>query len=72
MKITLDLVDAFHMELMKDLVLLMLNARIVFFVDTKIVQPHLVIMMSIAVVEINSRVQIIQIDISLMMKKLGS
>ena len=55
------------MELMKDLVLLMLNARIVFFVDTKIVQPHLVIMMSIVVVEINSRVQIIQMNISLMM-----
>ena len=63
---------AFHTELVRDLVLLMINARIVFFVDTKIAQPHLVMMMSIAVVEINSRVQIIQIDISLMMKKLGS
>ena len=64
---TLDLVDAFHMESMKDLVFLMINARIVYFVDTKIVLPHLVMMMLIAVVQINSRVQIIQIIISLML-----
>ena len=57
---------------MKVLVFLIFNARIIIFVDTKIVQPHLGIMMSIVVVKINSRVQIIQIDISLMMKKLGS
>ena len=50
---TLDLVHAFHMELMKDLVYLMINARIAFFVDTKIVQAYLVMMMSIVVVVIN-------------------
>ena len=66
---TLDLVHAFHMMLMKDHVLLMINARMVIFVDTKIVLMHL---MSIVVVKINSRVQITQIHISLMMKKLGS
>ena len=60
------------MELVRDLALLMINARIVFFVDTKIVKPRMVIMMSIVVVKMNSRVQIIQIDTSLMMKKLGS
>ena len=60
---------AFHSELMKDLVLLMINVRMVFFVDTKIVQPQLAM---IVVVEINSRVKIIQMNISLMMYKLGS
>ena len=68
----LDLEHAFLMASMKDLVFLMINARIIFFVDTKIVQSRLVMMMLIAVVEINSRVQIIQINISEMMKKLGS
>ena len=60
------------MKLMMDLVSLMINVEIIFFVDTKIVQPHLVMMMLIAVGEINSRVQIIQKIISLMMKKPGS
>ena len=68
----LDLEHAFPMETMKDLVFLMINASIVYFVDTKIVQSHLVMMMLIVVVEINSRVQTIQMNISLMMKKLGS
>ena len=68
----LGLEHAFLMETMKDLVFLMINASIVYFVDTKIVQCHLVMMMLIVVVEINSRVQTIQMNISLMMKKLGS
>ena len=68
---TLDLVHAFLMELMKDPVFLMMNARIIFFVDTKTVQPPLVMMMLIVVVT-NSRVQIIQIFISLLMKNPGS
>ena len=68
----LDLVHVFLMTLMKDLVFLMMNAEIIFFVDTKIVQPHLVTMMLIAVVKINSRVHIIQMVISIIMKKLGS
>ena len=67
----LDLEHAFLMETMKDLVFLMINARIVYFVDTKIVQSHLEMMMLIVVV-INSRVQIIRIIISLMMKQHGS
>ena len=57
---------------MKEIVILMMSVKIIFFVDIKIVQSHLVMMMLIAVVEINSRVQIIQIIISIMMKKLGS
>ena len=68
----LDFVHVSLVELMKDLVFLMINAWIIFFVDTKTVQYHLVMMMLIAVVEINSRVQIIQIVIFKMMKKLGS
>ena len=60
----LDLVDAIHMVSMKDHVFLMINARKTFFVDTKIALHHLVMMMLIAVVEINSRVQIIQISTS--------
>ena len=59
----LDFVHVTLVELMKLLVFLMINARIIYFVDTKIV-PHLVMMMLIAVVEINSRVQIIQISTS--------
>ena len=62
----LGLVDVFLMESMKDLVFLMINARMIFFVDTKIVLPHLM-MMLIAVLEINLRVQIIQIIFSQMM-----
>ena len=68
----LGLVDAFLMESMMDLVFLMINVRMIFFVDIKIVLSHLVMMMLIAVVEINLRVQIIQIIISGWMKKLGS
>ena len=49
----LGLVDAFLMESMKDLVFLMINARMIFFVDIKIVLSHLVMMMLIAVVQIN-------------------
>ena len=49
----LDLEHAFPMETMKDLVFLMINARIVYFVDTKIAQLHMVMTMLIAVVEIN-------------------
>ena len=64
----LDLVDAIHMVSMKDHVFLMINARKTFFVDTKIALHHLVMMMLIAVVEINSRVQIILLNISPMMK----
>ena len=37
----LDLVDAFHMESMMVLVILMINAKIICFVDTEIVQLHL-------------------------------
>ena len=65
-KVILDIVDAIHMVSMKDHVFLMINARMIFFVDTKIVLPHLM-MMLIAVLEINLRVQIIQIIFSQMM-----
>ena len=68
----LDFVHVFFVELRLDLVLLMIIVRIIFFVDTKIVQPHLVTMMLIAVVKINSRVHIIQMVISIIMKKPGS
>ena len=67
----LDLEHAFLMETMEDLVFLMINARMVYFVDTKIVLSHLVMMMLIAVVEINSKVKIIQIITSQMLWKLG-
>ena len=38
---TLDFVHVFLVELMKGLVLMMINARKIIFVDTKTVQPHL-------------------------------
>ena len=40
-KMTLDSVPVSFVELMKDLVLMMINVKIIFFVDTKIVRPHL-------------------------------
>ena len=67
----LDFVHVSLVELMKDLVFLMINAKIIFFVDIKIVLPHLVMIMLIVVV-INSRVQIIQMIMLIMLKKLGS
>ena len=69
---TLGLVPASKMELMKVLVILMKTAKILFFVDTKIAQQHLPMTVLIVVVEINLRVQIIQIVFSAMPKKLGS
>ena len=68
----LGLVPASKMELMKVLVILMKTAKILFFVDTKIAQQHLPMTVLIVVVEINLRVQIIQIVFSAMLKKLGS
>ena len=69
---TLGLVPASKMELMKVLVILMKIAKILFFVDIKIAQQHSPMTVLIVVVEINLRVQIIQIVFSAMPKKLGS
>ena len=69
---TLGLVPASKMELMKVLVILMKTAKILFFVDIKIALQQLPMTALIVVVEINLRVQIIQIVFSAMLKKLGS
>ena len=68
---TLGLVPASKMELMKVLVILMKIAKILFFVDIKIAQQQLPMTTLIVVGEINLRVQIIQIVFSAMLKKLG-